>query len=127
MEHERFIKLEDKVYRESDVEDMDVQQISELMIDIDYAIMRTAESKKKYISYFGNNKNDYRYQENMQRFTFILNKFHEAQAWVSLIKRKKNMKLYENNKVNQRFVDLARDTLKDKVFVNLWNKAKETA
>lgn len=127
MENERFVKLGNKIIKESDIENMDVYHISELLIDIDASIIDVSEAKKDYMNRFKDNKDNERYQVNIQKFTYLLNRLHEAQGWISIIKKRKNCETYKQNAINKAFLELARVELKEKVFINLYTKAKEIA
>ena len=122
---ERFVKIDDKVFFESQVKKMTLTELQDLLTDIDFHEREVSAKRKNYKNQYLGKGDVEKFNKNMDNFRTILNSFHEAQKWISSTKRQLNKEVYKDDQINKVFVELARKKLKEKIFIDLMNRAKE--
>lgn len=113
---EKILIINGKQITENDVKKMTLSDIANLQFEMTVAINSVAAKKKSALS--RNPKSD------VSSFNRVINKITEAGIWVGAIKKEKRIAASKIHFVNQRFVDIARNTMKPKDFEKIYTQAE---
>lgn len=123
--NERFIKTHGITVTESQVKDMELRQISDLVIDINEEITELSSVKRQILAKT-NDKPLGKEREVVSKINYKLNKMTEALIWVSVIKNEKKSEIYKTHNFNKAFIEVAQKELKPAIFDKIYQKAKES-
>lgn len=113
---EKLLIINGKKITENDVKKMTLSDIASLQFEMS-SVMNTVSSKKKN-ALSRNPKSD------VSSYNQVINKISEAGIWVGAIRKEKRVKENKLLLINQRFVDIARNTLKPKDFEKIYTQAE---
>lgn len=113
---EKILIINGKQITENDVKKMTLSDIADLQFEMMVVINNVAAKKKSVL--LRNPKSD------VSSFNRVINKITEAGIWVGAIKKEKRVATNRINFINQRFVDIARNTMKPKDFEKIYTQAE---
>lgn len=113
---EKLLIINGKQITENDVKKMTLSDIANLQFEMTATINKVSLKKKSALS--RNPKSD------VSSFNRVINKITEAGIWVGAIKKEKRVEASRTYFINQRFVDIARKTMKPKDFEKIYTQAE---
>lgn len=119
---ERFIKLNDVIYTETDVNNMSMDEITELLSKLAQEVSSLSIVKKQLMVKGFDNMT----RQEIKAVTSVCykqSKFISAQNWVSVIRKNISRKMYMEKQFNKEFVKVAESELKKSMFQKIADKA----